>query len=96
MEKTTTKRKRRKYDKGFKDEAMKMVSNGRSIPEVARAVGIGENLLYKWRSEHLSALSGSDAVAQTEIEQLRRQLRTVETERDILKKALLIFGRGTS
>lgn len=87
--------KRRKYDKGFKDETLKMVTNGRSVPEVARAVGIGENLLYKWRTEHHAILSTSDTASQTEIEQLRRQLRVVETERDILKKALLIFGRGT-
>jgi transposase len=87
--------KRRKYDKGFKDEALKMVSNGRSVPEVARSIGIGENLLYKWRTEHQSILSSPDATAQTEIEQLRKQLRAAETERDILKKALLIFGRGT-
>ena len=95
MEKRAIKKKRRKYDKGFKDEALKMVSNGRSVPEVARTIGIGENLLYKWRTEHQSILSSSDATAQTEIEQLRKQLRATEMERDILKKALLIFGRGT-
>ena len=87
--------KRRKYDKGFKDEALKMVSNGRSVPDVARAIGIGENLLYKWRTEHQASLPTSDAVVQAENEQLRKQLRAAETERDILKKALLIFGRGT-
>ena len=95
MEKRAIKKKRRKYDKGFKDEALKMVSNGRSVPEVARTIGIGENLLYMWRTEHQSILSSSDATAQTEIEQLRKQLRATEMERDILKKALLIFGRGT-
>jgi transposase-like protein len=95
MEKRAIKKNRRKYDKGFKDEALKMVSNGRSVPEVARTIGIGENLLYKWRTEHQSILSISDATAQAEIEQLRKQLRATEMERDILKKALLIFGRGT-
>lgn len=95
MEKRAIKLKRRKYDKGFKDEALKMVSNGRSVPDVARAIGIGENLLYKWRTEHQCSLSTSDATAQTETELLRKQLRATETERDILKKALLIFGRGT-
>ena len=75
--------KRRKYDKGFKDEALRMVSSGRGVPEVARAIGIGENLLYKWRTEHQSGLSASDATAQAEVEQLRKQLRAAETERDI-------------
>jgi transposase len=95
MEKRAIKMKRRKYDKGFKDETLKMVSNGRSVPEVAKTLGIGVNLLYKWRTEHQSMLSNSDATAQTEIELLRKQLRATETARDILKKALLIFGRGT-
>lgn len=95
MEKTIIKRKYGKYDDKFKEEAIRMVQNGRSVPEVARTLGIGENLLYRWRSEHQSTLSSADSTAQSEIEQLRKQLRTVETERDILKKALLIFGRGT-
>lgn len=95
MEKTSIKRKYRKYDEKFKEEAIRMAQNGRSVPEVAKTLGIGENLLYRWRSEHQSTLSIADSTAQSEIEQLRKQLRTVETERDILKKALLIFGRGT-
>lgn len=95
MEKTNIKRKYGKYDEKFKEEAIRMVQNGRSVPEVARTLGIGENLLYRWRSEHQTTLSSADSAAQSEIDQLRKQLRTVETERDILKKALLIFGRGT-
>jgi transposase len=51
MEKRVVKIKRCKYDKGFKEEALRMVANGRSVPEVARTIGIGENLLYKWRTE---------------------------------------------
>ena len=95
MEKTSVNRRVRKYDKNFKDEAVRMVQNGRSVPEVAKTLGIGENLLYRWRTEHQTTLSVSDVISQTEIDQLRKQLRSVETERDILKKALLIFGRQT-
>jgi transposase len=86
---------RRKYDEGFKTEALRMVSSGRSIPDVARSLGISENLLYKWRVEQRMAYAPDESSRDAELEQLRRQLRQVEMERDILKKALAIFGRMT-
>ncbi len=93
MEQKTNKRQRRKYDEGFKREALKMIQLGRSVPEVAQALGIGENLLYKWRSESKTSLSSEETSTQVELERLRKQLRQVEQERDILKKALSIFSQ---
>lgn len=93
MEKQPTKRPRRKYDEGFKMEALKMVQSGRSVPEVAQALGIGENLLYKWRSDSKTSWGESEKATQAELDALRRQLRQVEQERDILKKALSIFSQ---
>jgi transposase len=94
MEKKTVNKKHRKYDENFKSEVLKMTKS-RSVAEVARSMGIGENLLYKWRSDEKSKETPSELEANGEMEQLRKQLRQVEMERDILKKALVIFGRGT-
>ncbi len=41
---------RRKYDASFKEEVLQMISNGRPVSEVARSLGIGENIIYRWRS----------------------------------------------
>jgi transposase len=87
-------KKHRKYDENFKQEALKMAKT-RSVSEVARSLGIGENLLYKWRSDEKSKETPVETEINAEIEGLRKQLRQVEMERDILKKALVIFGRGT-
>lgn len=95
MEKGKTVRKPRKYDSAFKEEALRMVSSGRSVPEVARSLGIGEQVLYNWRSDQKSKMSSTLVAEQTELEQLRKQVKALEMERDILKKALLIFGRST-
>jgi transposase len=95
MEKKTLKKKHRKYDADFKAEALRQVSNGRSIPDVAKSLGIAENLLYNWRAHQKSQLSTPDMNTASELEQLRKQLKAVETERDILKKALYIVGRIT-
>jgi transposase len=95
MEKKTLKKKHRKYDADFKSEALRQVSNGRSIPDVAKSLGIAENLLYNWRSHQKSQMGTPDMNTASELEQLRKQLKAVETERDILKKALYIVGRIT-
>ena len=95
MEKTGINKKRRKYDESFKMELLKMVKSGRSVAEVSRTMGIDENLLYKWRSEENGQEKPVELEINTEIEHLRKQLKQVEIERDILKKALVIFGRGT-
>lgn len=94
MEKKTASKKHRKYDESFKSEALKMTKT-RSVAEVARSMGIGENLLYKWRSDEKAKETPAESEINAEIEQLRKQVRQLETERDVLKKALVIFGRGT-
>ncbi len=91
--KTNSKQPRRKYDDAFKTEALRMVSSGRSVVDLARSLGIGENLMYKWRGEQKSVYSPEETGRDAEIESLRKSLRQVETERDILKKALAIFNR---
>ena len=93
--KMKSKQVRRKYDEGFKIEALGMVTGGRSAADVARSLGIGENLLYKWRAEQKSGYSPAEKDRDVELESLRKALRQVEMERDILKKALVIFGRMT-
>ena len=88
------KRTRRKYDKQFKADAVRLVLEGRPATEVAADLGISANLLYRWKSKAL----GEGAVPATagmvsEAESLRLRLREVERERDILKKALGILSR---
>lgn len=72
-----------------------MVMNGRSVPEVCKALGIGESLLYRWRSDHLGQQTQGEQSTSGENAELRKQIRALEMERDILKKALHIVGRVT-
>ena len=73
-----------------------MIANGRSVLQVAQALGIGENLLYRWRSQQEpNGKEKIDSPLAVENERLRHQLRQLEQERDILKKALSIFSRQT-
>ena len=94
---------RRKYDSEFKEEVLKMISNGRPVREISESLGVGENLIYRWKSLNsgtaglLAPSAGpvvSPSVPASEHEAIRLRLREVEQERDILKKALGIFSRG--
>ena len=53
-------KKRRKYDRQYKVDAVNLVLNGaRSVQEVARELGIDPNTLYHWKRE--LAAEGSEA-----------------------------------
>ena len=91
MKSTATARPRRKYDEEFKQQALQLVRNGQSARSVATSLGISESLLHKWRQRHRD----EQTELEKENEQLRLRLRQVETERDILKKALSIFSRSS-
>lgn len=98
-----TKKTRRKYDAAFKEEVLKMSASGRSVSDIAQALGIGENLVYRWKNLDKASRqaprivnSGSTDAPDLllENERLKAELRRTEQERDILKKALGIFSRG--
>ena len=103
--------KRGKYDASFKQEVLNMVSHGRPVSEVARSLGIGENIIYRWRSSSQQKLlpmavppacRGGDSPTtpaggspEDSLLTLHKRIRELEQERDILKKALAIFSRQT-
>lgn len=86
--------KRRRYTEEFKSEAVQMLLDGHSAPSVCERLGLsGPNLLYAWK-RRLIERGGSTAVGlEARVRELEAELRRVERERDILKKALSIFGR---
>ena len=91
--------KRRVYSKEFKLEAVELSERSeKTVKEVALDLGISYQLLCKWRMIYKS--EGSDSFpgrgnlkpSEQELHELKKQLREVEEEREILKKALAIFS----
>ncbi len=80
----------RKYDNEFKQNAVKNLFDGQSVASVSRELGVAEGVLDNWKK--LKIESSSDL--EKENLELRKRLKEMEMERDILKKAALIFGRG--
>ncbi len=80
----------RKYDEEFKREAVKKIHEGQSVASLSRELGVSANQLHMWRK----AVYERSTDSERDLSALRKRLREVEMERDILKKAALIFGKG--
>jgi transposase len=95
-------KKRAKYDRQFKEDAVNMVTNGgRSVRKVARYLGIDPNLLYHWKREFNKkggkAFPGKGRLSpqEEELRRLRRELAEAKENREIfLKKALEFFSKN--
>ncbi len=83
---------RKKYTPAFKAECVRQVAAGARQSDVARAQGISPALLGRWQRAALAQAVPSSA-ERDEIKRLRAELKRVEIERDILKKAVTIFAQ---
>lgn len=84
---------RRVFTREFKQDAVQMLLDGHSARSVAERLGIATNLVYRWKSEQIQESGPAAGALEARVGELETELRRVERERDILKKALAIFGR---
>lgn len=88
-----------KYDVAFKRESVQMMQSGMSAAEVSEKLGVHIKTLYRWRDEYRR--DGDDAFpgkgnqtpADAELRNLRRRVKDLEEENEILKKATAIFAK---
>ena len=86
---------RRSYTAEFKQEAVQMLLDGHTAGSVCERLGLsGPNLVYRWKKEILGREGGIASGLEGRVRELEAELRRVERERDILKKALSIFSRN--
>jgi transposase len=73
---------------------VQLVLDGHAATAVADRLGLaGPNLLYRWKREALHQAGPAARTLGDRVSQLEEELRRVERERDILKKALAILSR---
>ena len=88
--KSNKRRSYRRYEESFKAEVLKQISQGRSIKELSESLGVSESNIYSWRAQSSGKRVGQDG----EIKRLKKQIKDLETDNEILKKALQIFSRS--
>ena len=72
-----------------------MLVDGLSATTVLKRFGLsGTNILDQWKKSLIGRGGAAVETLEARVRQLEDELRRVERERDILKKALAIFGRN--
>ncbi len=92
---------RRKYTREFKEQAVGLLEKGeKSGREIEEDLGIGGGMIYRWRAQLRAERNGTRAFPgngnprDEELARLRRELKVVKEEREILRKALAIFSKA--
>ena len=87
------------YENEFKVMIVELLNSGRKIKEVSDEYGLNDSMIRRWKREY-KAKSG-DFTKKREVSQeeqelkaLKKELREITMERDILKKAVSIFSKS--
>jgi transposase len=98
MAETKAKRTRRSFTEDYKMGAVRLVlDEGQTVAAVARDLGLTESSLRNWvehaRADRTKGKTGLTTAEREELARLRKELRIVQEEREILKKAAAFFAK---
>ncbi len=86
---------RRSFTSEFREEAVQMLLDGHTACSIVDRLGLsGPNILYRWKREQLLRSGPVASSLEARAHELEVELRRTQRERDVLKKALAIFGRN--
>jgi transposase len=97
--KAISRRPRRSFTDEFRAGAVRLVlDEGKTVPQVARDLDLTRSALRTWveraRADRTKGKSGGLTTAEREeLTKLRKQVRELTMERDILKEAAVIFAK---
>ena len=94
---------RRKYNDDLKTEILRMIHSGKNVKEISETFDIAENVVYRWKTDQnmkTKTKTNDDQSNFTlkliaENEFLKKDNNRLQTERDILKKALTLFSMSS-
>jgi transposase len=93
--------KRRRFTDEFKAGAVRLVlDEGKTIAVVARDLGLVASVVRTWvvraRADRSGGKTGLTTDERAEMAALRKEVRTLRMERDILKKAAAFFAKESA
>ena len=98
MPETPKRRPRRRFTEDFKQQAVRLVlDEGKSVGSVARELDLVPSALGAWvkraQADRTRGRTGLTTAEREELTRLRKQVRVLEEEREILKKAAAFFAK---
>ena len=91
----------KRFDPAYKLEVCKSVASGHAtVAEISREIGVSENTLYKWLKRYRENAdepfvgSGRILPENEEMVKLRREVKDLREENEILKKAAAYFAKN--
>ena len=98
MAETRSRRPRRRFTDEFKQQAVRLVlDEGKSVTAVARELDLVASALGNWvkqaQADRSRGRTGLTSAEREELTRLRREVRILEEERTILKKAAAFFAK---
>ena len=93
---------RRQFSKQFKAETVALIrSSGKSVPQVCRGrdLDLAESVVRRWLAQadiDDGRREGLTTAEHEELTRLRKEVRVLREEREILKKAATFFARETT
>jgi transposase len=87
--------KRTKYDREFRDGAVRIVEETKKpIAQVARDLGVNEGTLGNWVTRARAEREGTEGLSKGDIEELKRlraEVAELRMERDVLKRSVVLW-----
>ena len=89
----------KKYENDFKVMIVELLKLDRSVKEVSDEYRLNDSMVRRWRREYETKAGDFSkkrvlSVEEQELKSLKKELREVRLERDILKKAVSIFSKS--
>lgn len=82
------------YDETYKKNIVKLIEAGKPIADISREYGLSRSIVYSWKQKYGTIItSNGETTNNDELDKLRKELKIVKEENEVLKKAVAIFTK---